>query len=153
MNQAAGTKPWFTLVGITLATLAIALTLAATQSNIGISLQLLPYLAAASLSAILLGMIGRYRREQLWLCLSCVTLGAVGFAIEHAIFSAIVTGAVIVGAFVGDVSSIDWLAEIVLGLIALIFILMFAGIGLPFILIAVAVLGALALLSDFLDFF
>ena len=153
MNTAKSEVPWVTGVGIFLAVLAIALSLATTSADLGLTLQLLPYFAAASLSAMLLGLAGRARRESIWMCLSSIALGAFGLAIEYTIFAAIITALLLLVSYIGDISSVEWLLEIVIGVIVVLFGLLFAGISLPIILIGVLVIGAIAFLSDFLDFF
>ena len=153
MNEQAKPRPWFTGVGIFVAAIAIALTFTTLRTDVSISFQLLPYFAAASLSAILLGLAGRHRRESLWLCVSSITLGAVGLAFEYTVFAAIFAAVMMLALFVGDLSSMDWLVEIVLGLIVVVFGLMLAGVSLPVILTVALVIGAIAFLSDFLNFF
>ena len=145
--------PWITLLGTAVALIAIALSLATARTDLGISFQLLPYFAAASLSAMLLGLVGRHRRENVWLCFLTMMLGAAGLAIDYTIFAAIIVAIVLLVAYVGDLSSIDWFLEASVGAIVVIFGLLLAGLSLPIILIGALIIGVLIFLSDLLDFF
>jgi hypothetical protein len=134
------------LLGMGIATGAIVVTVAVRETGLEISQRILPYLAAASLGGLLLGLAGRWKKEDVWRCLASTLLGAVGVGLQHPVLAVVLVLAVLVGASITPLMSARWLGDALLGVFVTVVTLLLMGVSFPGVFLAVAIFGGLGLL-------